>query len=94
MSSCYDSEDEEFDLEEEENLAMIMALRASKQPKHGFLVFAQPRLWRERIEGHNKLMMEWARMNYLLYCWWTSCCIYCIVDRQFVVLLIDCMLVL
>ena len=34
MSSSYDSSEEEFDMEEEEDLAMILAMHI-KKPKHG-----------------------------------------------------------
>ena len=35
MSSSYDSSEEEFDMEEEEDLAMIIAMHINKKPKHG-----------------------------------------------------------
>ena len=35
MSSSYDSSEEEFDMEEEEDLAMILAMHINKKPKHG-----------------------------------------------------------
>jgi hypothetical protein len=44
-----------MDLEDEENMLMILAMRA-KRPKHGGSVFGRRKLWRERIEGHNKLI--------------------------------------
>ena len=34
MSSSYDSSEEEFDMEEEEDLAMIIAMHINKKPKH------------------------------------------------------------
>ena len=56
MSSSYTSSDEERDLEEEEELAMLLAVHLNKKPKLGGSVVGRQRLWRERIEGHNKLM--------------------------------------
>jgi hypothetical protein len=44
-----------MDLEEDENMLMILAMRA-KRPKHGGSVFGCRKLWRKRIEGHNKLI--------------------------------------
>ena len=35
MSSSYDSFEEDFDMEEEEDLAMILAMHINKKPKHG-----------------------------------------------------------
>ena len=35
MSSSYDSSDKEFDIQEEEDLAMILAMHANKMLKHG-----------------------------------------------------------
>jgi hypothetical protein len=32
MSSSYDSSDEEWDLEKEENIAMLLAMHANKRP--------------------------------------------------------------
>ena len=34
MSLSYTSSDEEFDLEEDENVLMLLALHANKRPKH------------------------------------------------------------
>jgi hypothetical protein len=57
MSSSYDdSDDEEFDMDEDEAISMVLAWRATKKPKIGGSVFGRQKLWRERIEGHNKLM--------------------------------------
>jgi hypothetical protein len=59
-SSSYDSSsDDEWDLSEEEEIAMILALRANKRPKHGGSVFRWQKLRRERIKGHNKLMRSY-----------------------------------
>ena len=54
MSSSYDDSDDEFDMEEDENISMLLAWRANKKPKIGGSVFGRQKLWRERIEGHNK----------------------------------------
>ena len=35
MSSSYDSFEEEFDIEEDEDPAMILAMHINKKPKHG-----------------------------------------------------------
>ena len=56
MSSSYDSFDEEFDLQEEENITMILAIHVNKKPKHGDSVFGCQKLWRERNDTHNRLM--------------------------------------
>jgi hypothetical protein len=50
--------DDEFDMEEEEDMMMLLALqaRAKRPPKRGDSVFGRRRFWRERIEGHDKLM--------------------------------------
>ena len=59
MSLSYTSSDEEFDLEEEENVLMLLALHANKRPKHGGSVYDRQKLWRERIDGHNRLMRSY-----------------------------------
>jgi hypothetical protein len=62
MSSSYDysSSDDEWDLEEEEeDIAMILALHANKRSKHGGSVFGWQILRRERIEGRNKLIRSY-----------------------------------
>jgi hypothetical protein len=56
MSSSYDDSDDEFDMEEDEAISMLLAWLANKKPKIGGSVFGRKKLWRERIEGHNKLM--------------------------------------
>ena len=57
----YSSSDDEWDMSEEEDIAMIMALHhnRNKRPKHGGSVLGREKLWRERIEGHNKLMRHY-----------------------------------
>jgi hypothetical protein len=56
MSSSYDDSDDEFDMEEDEAISMLLTWRANKKPKIGGSVFGRQKLWRERIDGHNKLM--------------------------------------
>jgi hypothetical protein len=63
MSSLYDSSEEEFDLKKEENLAMLLAMRANKRPKHGGSDFGRQKLCREQIEGHNKLRRSYFLDN-------------------------------
>jgi hypothetical protein len=60
-SSTYDysTSDEEFDMEEEEDIAMILALHKNKRPKHGGSVFGRERLRRARVDGHNRLMLNY-----------------------------------
>jgi hypothetical protein len=56
--------DDEWDAEEEEDLAIILAVRARmKRPKHGGSVIGRERLWRERLEGHAKLMRSYFIKN-------------------------------
>jgi hypothetical protein len=52
----YDSSDNEYDIEEEENISMLLVCRANKKLKIGGSVFDRQKLSRERIEAHNKLM--------------------------------------
>jgi hypothetical protein len=47
-----------MDLQVEENMLMILSMRA-KRPNHGGSVFVRQKLWRERIEGHNKLIRSY-----------------------------------
>ena len=63
MSSSFDSSDEEeFDLQEEEDLAIILSMH-NKRPKHSGSVFGRQKLWRERLEGHNRLMRNYFVKN-------------------------------
>jgi hypothetical protein len=55
--------DDEYDQEEEENISMLLAYRAVKKPKIGGSVFGRQKLWRERIEGHEKLMRSYFNEN-------------------------------
>ena len=63
MTSSYDSSDEEFDLQEEKDIAMILAMHINKKSKHGSLVFGRQKLWRKMIDGHNKLMRNYFVKN-------------------------------
>ena len=56
MSSSYDSSNEEFDLQEEEDIAMILAMHVNKKPKRGGSVIDRQNFWRDRIDAHNRLM--------------------------------------
>ena len=56
MSSSYDSSEEEFDMEEEEDLAMILAMHINKKPKHGGSVMGRQKIWRDKIDADNRLM--------------------------------------
>jgi hypothetical protein len=47
---------EEFDVGEEEDIVMILALHKSIWPKHGGSVFGRERLRWAMIDGHNQLM--------------------------------------
>ena len=59
MSYLYNSSDEEFDLQEEEEVAMILAIRAKRKRKHGGSVVGRIKLWRERIDAHERLMRNY-----------------------------------
>ena len=63
MILSFDSSDEEFDLQEKEDLAIILAMQINKRPKHGGSVFGRRKLWREWIEGHNRLMRNYFVEN-------------------------------
>lgn len=63
MSSSYDSSDEEFDIEEEEDIAMILAMHVNKKPKHGGLVMGRQKIWRDKIDADNRLMRHYFVAN-------------------------------
>ena len=44
-------------------MSMILAWRAMKEPKRGGSVFGRRELWRERIEGHERLMRMYFNDN-------------------------------
>ena len=55
--SLYDdsSSDEEWDLEEEEDIAMLLILHKNKQPKHSGSVWGRETLRRLRRDADDKL---------------------------------------
>ena len=63
MSSSYDSSEEEFDVEEEEDLAVTPAMHINKKLKHGGSVIGHKKLWRDRIDAHNKLLGNYFLEN-------------------------------
>ena len=63
MSSSYDSSEEEFDMEEEEDLAMILAMHINKKPKHGGSVMGRQKIWRDMIDAHNRLIRHYFAEN-------------------------------
>ena len=63
MSSSYDSSEEEFDIEEEEDLAMILAMHINKKLKHGGSVMGRQKIWRDRIDAHNRLIRHYFAEN-------------------------------
>ena len=63
MSSSYDSSEEEFDMEEEEDLAMILAMRINKKSKHGGSVMGRQKIWTDSIDAHNGLMRHYFVEN-------------------------------
>ena len=63
MTSGYDSFDEELDLQAEADVAMILSMHINKMMKQGGSVFGRQKLWRERIDRHNRLMMNYFVEN-------------------------------
>ena len=63
MSSSYDFSEEEFDMEEEEDLAMILAMHINKKPKHGGSVMGRQKIWRDRIDAHSRLIRHSFAVN-------------------------------
>ena len=63
MSSSYNSSDEEWDLQEEVDITIILAFHANKRRKHGGYILGREALWRERIDDHNKLMQTYFVRN-------------------------------
>jgi hypothetical protein len=61
MSSCDSSfmddysSDEEFDLNKEEDIAMLVAMHKGKKPKHGGSVYGHAFIRRERVEARKRL---------------------------------------
>lgn len=58
-----DSSDEEYDLEDEEDIALILLLHKRKKPKHGGSVYGREVIRRERIDADNKLMRNYFNPN-------------------------------
>jgi hypothetical protein len=58
MPSMYDysTSDKEFNMEEEQDIAMILALHKNKQPKYNGFVFGRERLRRAQIVEDQQLM--------------------------------------
>ena len=52
-----------FDMEEEEDLAMILAMHINKKSKHGGSVMGRQKIWRDRIDAHNRLMRHYFVEN-------------------------------
>ena len=59
MSSSYGSSDEEFDMQEEEDPAIIVAMHANKKLKHGGSTMGRWKLWRDKIDAHNRLIRNY-----------------------------------
>jgi hypothetical protein len=55
----YSSSDEEFYMEEEEDIAMILFMHKNKRPKHGGSVFGREYIRRRRINADNKIMLNY-----------------------------------
>ncbi|EMS55541.1 putative glucuronosyltransferase GUT1 [Triticum urartu] len=54
---------EEFNIKEEEDLAMILTMHINKKPKHGGSVMGWQKIWRDRIDAHNRLMRHYFMDN-------------------------------
>ena len=60
----YSSDDEEFDLDEDEAIAMILLMHKNKRPKkHGGSVFGRAVIPRERIDADQRLMRNYFNEN-------------------------------
>ena len=53
------SSDEEFDLHEEEEIAMLVAMHKRNKPKHGCSVYGRAFIRRERIDAHKRLVRSY-----------------------------------
>lgn len=53
------SSDEEFDLHEEEEVAMLVAMHKRKKPKHGGSVHGRTFIRRKRIDAHKRLVRNY-----------------------------------
>lgn len=60
-SSSWDdsSKDEEFDLAEEKDIALLVAMHERKKPKHDGSVFGREFIRRERVQAHERLMCNY-----------------------------------
>ena len=64
------SSDEEFDLHEEEEIAMLVAMHKRKKPKHGGSVYVRAFIRRERVEAHKRLMRNYFGLPFVF---WERC---------------------
>ena len=55
----YTTLNEEFDIQEEEAIAMLLLLHKNKKPKHGGSVIDREYIRRERLEAHAKLIRNY-----------------------------------
>ena len=46
-------------MEEEEDLAMILAMHINKKPKHGGSVMGRQKIWRDKIDADNRLVRHY-----------------------------------
>jgi hypothetical protein len=59
----YSMSDEEFDMAEDEDIAMLLLVHKNKKPKHGGSVFGCEKIWRLRLEADNTLMRNYLGPN-------------------------------
>jgi hypothetical protein len=59
----FSSSDKEFDMEEEEEIAMVLLMHKNKKPKHGGLVFGRAYIQMMKIDTDNKLMRNYFVEN-------------------------------
>ena len=59
------SSDEEFDLHEEEEIAMLVAMHKRKKPKHGGSVYGRAFIRRERIDAHKRLVRNYFASSHV-----------------------------
>ena len=53
------SSDEEFDLHEEEDIAMLVAMHKGKKPRHDGSIYGRAFIQREQIDAHKRLMLNY-----------------------------------
>lgn len=53
------SSNKEFDLQEEEEIAMLVAMHKRKKPKHGGSVYVRVFIRREHIDAHKRLVRNY-----------------------------------